>query len=97
MKPSPEEWGAKRIDELETEVERLRGELTRAARFAAHEDACRNRLLAAETTIATLREHLKDNHDIAVLSFSRAGVRHDKETCSTCKVLNGQGEEDSTG
>lgn len=44
-------------------------------------------LSEAAEEIERLQDHLQTNHDIAVVSFSRAGVRHDKESCATCKVL----------
>ena len=44
-------------------------------------------LSQAADEIERLQDHLHTNHDIAVVSFSRAGVRHDKESCATCKVL----------
>ena len=52
-------------------------------------DLCRfpDWLSEAADEIESLQDHLQTNHDIAVLSFSRAGVRHDKESCATCKVL----------
>jgi len=62
-------------------VERLRGERQSIV------DECRKEGEALDASITTLREHLETNHDIAVASFSRAGVRHDKETCATCKLL----------
>jgi len=49
----------------------------------------------AKDIIKEMREHLQANHDLAVASLSGVGVRHDEQSCDTCKVLKGQTKRNS--
>ena len=86
----PAPCGFPAIDWLISEVDRLRGDMGIQRAFI---EGFKVDMEEQAATIATLRDHLRTDHDIAVSFTHAAGVRHDKQTCATCGVLNGQTKE----